>query len=107
MKKINKITLDLSDVSTPKKEMTEQERKEYCASISAVFPRIEKDIRKLMYEQLVETYTGADSWDKVLEGRGRLDGMAYLLEHWKSAHMENIAKPTSDIIDKSSPIPEI
>ena len=39
------------------KEQTEQERKSYCASISSIFPLIEKDIKAKMYEQLIPQRT--------------------------------------------------
>lgn len=86
-----KITLELPNET----EITETERAEYCAVIFAVFPRLDKDIREKMYEQLVSTYTGADDWDKVLKGQGVMEGMAVLLEHWRLANSEHIASITN------------
>jgi hypothetical protein len=99
-----KITLELPD----EKELSETDRKAYCAAIFAIFPRIEKDIRKFMYEQLVSTYTEATNWDKILKGQGILEGMAILLDQWQKANNEHIAnsKPQEEF-DKSNPISEV
>lgn len=82
------------------KPMSDEDRKAYVASVSAVFPRLEKDIKIKMYEHLVDTYTNSDEWDKVLRGQGILEGMAILLEHWRGVHMEQeektIDEPDSD-----------
>lgn len=86
-----KLELELPD----KKEQTEQERRDYCASVFAIFPRIEQDIKSTMYEQLVSTYTEADNWDKILKGQGIMEGMAVLLEKWSLANSEHIANITN------------
>lgn len=86
------LTLDL-----PKKEVqTEQERKDYCAAIFATFPRLMKDIKEEMYEQLVNTYSVSISTSKTPEerdfetirGNGILEGMAILLDKWQIAANE-------------------
>lgn len=82
------------------KEQTEQERKEYCSAIFAVFPRLEKDIKQKMYEELVNTYSTsiglAKSKDEMLievtRGNGKMEGMAILLEMWRLANTEAQAK---------------
>jgi hypothetical protein len=71
------------------KALSEAERKGYCASISAIFPILEKDIKEKMGEELVKTYTEADDFNKVLRGQGILEGMAMLLEHWRLANLEH------------------
>lgn len=80
-----KLTLELPET----KEQGEAERKEYCGAIFALFPRIEKDIKEKMYEELVKTYTEADDFNKVLRGQGIMEGMAILLEHWRLANLEH------------------
>ncbi len=90
------------------KEMTEGERKEYCASISAVFPRIEKDIKKFLYAQLMFSSNQADDWERVIFGRGTFNGLDILLEHWRKAHVEHSEKiKPKEKFDESNPLPEI
>ena len=83
-------SVDLSDIE--EKEMSETETKDYNASISAVFPRLEKDIKALLHEQLMFIANQADTWDRVVFGRGTFNGMDILLEKWKSAHIAHAAK---------------
>ena len=66
-------SIDLSDIE--QEEMSEAEAKEYNAAISAVFPRIEKDIKKFLYEQLLFMSNEAQTWDHVLFGRGTYNGL--------------------------------
>jgi len=98
-------SIDLSDIK--KEELNESERKEYCASISAVFPRIEKDIKKFLYEQLMFSANQAEDWDRVIFGRGTFNGMDILLNFWKIAHLEHSAKEPKEEFDKSSPVGEL
>ena len=93
------------DLQIPEyKELTEPERKEYCATIFAVFPRLEKDIKEKMYEQLINTYTesigttkNAEERDfEVVRGNGIMEGMAILLELWRLASMEHQARPEEE-----------
>lgn len=101
-------SIDLSDHKNDKIEMSESERKEYCAAISAVFPRLEKDIKSFLYEQLHYSSNQAEIWEKVIFGRGTFNGMDILLSFWKSAHEEHLAKLKPDEkFDKHSPIAEI
>ena len=81
-------SIDLSDVNLD--ELEPDERKKYCATISAVFPTLEKDIKKFLYEQLMFQALEAKTWEEVLVGRGTFNGMDLLLEHWKKAHEEHI-----------------
>ena len=82
------------------KEQTEQERKSYCASISSIFPLIEKDIKAKMYEQLIKTYSigvglaedKAKVELEVVRGNGIMEGMAVLLSHWELANAEHQQK---------------
>lgn len=99
--------IDLSYIEN-EKELTEQEYKDYCAAIFAVFPRIEKDIKKVLYEQLMFTANKAQDWDQVLFGRGTSYGATLLLELWEKAskvHMSSRQEPEE--FDKSYPINEI
>lgn len=83
-------SIDLSDVK--EEEMTEGQRAEYCNTISAVYPVLEKDIKRLLYAQLMFASNQAETWDGVIFGRGTFNGMDILLEHWKKAYDEHIAK---------------
>lgn len=101
--------IDLSDVEAAK-DMSEGERKDYCAVISAVFPRLEKDIKKFLYDQLIKTSMQAETWDQVLVGRGVFAGMEILLEHWKTANDEHFAKvkeSNEPKFDKFNPISSV
>lgn len=100
-------SIDLSDLEEDE-DMGENERKEYCAAISAVFPRIEKDIKRFLHEQLMFVCNQAETWERVIFGRGTFNGMDLLLEHWKKAHMEHTAKTIPEEPgDKTNPIGEI
>jgi hypothetical protein len=74
------------------KPQSETEHKEYCGLIFSVFPQLEKDIKEMMYEELVKTYTESDNFNKVLRGQGILEGMAILLEKWRLAFVEHQQK---------------
>jgi len=74
------------ELTTQHKELNDEEQKGYDASISAVFPRLEEDIKLEMYERLVQGYTQAQQWDDVLKCQGEMEGMAVLLEKWRTAH---------------------
>lgn len=98
------------------KEQTEEERRDYCASIFAVFPKLEKDIKEMMYEQLIAIYSESIGLEKmreardhtILRGNGIMEGMAMLLERWQIASSEHEAKGKSEgDFDKNSPISEI
>lgn len=72
-------------------ELNEEERKAHNAAIFAVFPRLEKDIKAKMYEQLIQTYSENVGMAKTREeivlatvrGNGIMEGMAQLLEKWE------------------------
>jgi hypothetical protein len=99
--------VDLSDVEN-EKAMNEQERRDYCAAVHAVYPRLEKDIKRFLYQQLLVTAKESADWEMVLFGRGAFDGMAQLLEHWRTAHHEHqdVNKPEGEF-EKHSPVGEI
>lgn len=86
-------SIDLSDIED--KEMSESERRDYCAAIFAVFPRLEKDIKKFLYKQLMFSSNQAATWDEVLVGRGVFAGAELLLEFWQNAKNEHIANSSS------------
>ena len=95
------IQLELPD----EKEISEIDRKAYCAAIFAVFPRLDKTIKQFMYQELVSGYTEATNWDKILRTQGILEGMAILLDEWQKADTEHKAsnKP-EEKFDKHEPI---
>ena len=99
--------INLEDIQDDK-EQTEQDRKEYCATISAVFPRLEKDIKKFLHAQLIKTSMQAETWEHTLVGRGVFAGMELLLEHWEKANTEHLehGKPKEDF-DRSHPFSEV
>ena len=85
--------ISLEDIE--EKEQDENERKEYCAAIAAVFPRIERDIKKALHEQLLKASMQSETWEQTLVGRGVFAGFELLLEKWSKAHAEHLnqAKP--------------
>lgn len=90
--------VELEDVE--EKEQSEGDRKAYCAAIAAVFPRIEKDIKRFLQEQLVNTSLRSETWEQLLVGRGVFGGMEILLEHWKKAnteHQSHLVKPEEGV----------
>jgi hypothetical protein len=104
-------SIDLSDIKEDE-EMSESDRKAYCSAIFAVYPRIEKDIKKLLYEQLMFSSNNAETWEQVIFGRGTFNGMDLLLEKWKKVAVEHEANVKEGLkegknIDKSNPMPEI
>ena len=98
------------------KQLDEAEIKAHNAAIFAVWPRLEKEIKAKMYEQLITTYSENVGMAKTREeivlatvrGNGIMEGMAILLEKWKSdaqAH-EADAQP-KEKFDKHSITSEI
>ncbi len=79
-------SLDLSDIED--KMMTETERKDYTAAIFAVWPRLEKDLKKFMHDQLMFASQKATTWEEVLFARGTFNGLDLIFEHWKIAATE-------------------
>lgn len=105
-------SIDLSDIQEEEKELSEADRKAYCSAIFAVFPRIKKDIKKLLYEQLMFISNNAENWEQVIFGRGTFNGMDILLEKWQSATTEHEANVKEGLkenknIDKNNPISQI
>ena len=99
--------ISLGDAGEEKEE-SESEWREYCTAIAAVWPRLEKDIKKFLHEQLVKTSLQSEIWEQVLVGRGVYAVMEILLEHWRKANAEhfNQVKPEEGF-DKSSVIGEL
>ena len=90
------------------KPMNEQERKDYVSAITAVYPRLEKDIRRFLYLQLLVMSKESENWEQVLFGRGVFDGMAQLLEHWTRIRQEHTdVNKTEGEFEKNSPIGEV
>jgi len=104
--------IELSFPTTEDK--SEKERREYVGVISSSFSFLEKDIKELMYEQLISVYNNGVGLNKkkeerdfeVIRGNGIIEGMAILLEKWRLVSMEYSNK--SDVVeDKNNPISEI
>ena len=57
---MNNFKVELGDIED--KEFTEAERKDYCAAISAIFPRIEKDIKKFQINQFIFILNESLNW---------------------------------------------
>lgn len=83
-------SIDISDDDAD--EMDASQRHEYIAAISAVFPRIEKDIKRFMHQQLMYSSNKAETWEQVIFGRGTFNGLALLLEFWDNANQEQMEK---------------
>ena len=98
-------SVDLSDLDD--KDLSAQERKDYIAAIHAVYPRLERDLKKFMYQQLLFNSKESQTWDQVIFGRGVFDGFALVLEHWKLAHQEFINNSTDGEFNKFAAVPEI
>ncbi len=91
-------SLDLSDLED--KMLSESERKDYVAAIFAVWPRLEKDLKKFMYDQLMFASQKATTWEEVLFARGTFNGMDLIFEHWKIAANEFEASASEAIEDR-------
>jgi len=83
-------SIDLKDIE--EKEMSEVETKEYNAAISAVFPRLEKEIKKFLQDQLLFMATNGVDMEQIQFARGTFNGLNLLLQHWKQAHIEHTSK---------------
>lgn len=106
-------SINLDECQEEEKELSEADRKAYCSAIFAVFPRIEKDIKKMLYAQLMFISNNAETWEQVIFGRGTFNGMDLLLEKWKKASIEHEANLKEGLeenkkgFDKNNPIPEV
>lgn len=98
-------SMDLSDVEG--EDASEDGRRAYCAAIHAVYPRLEKDVRRFLYAQLMFNAKEAQTFEQVIFGRGSFDGMAQLLEHWRLADMEHRGANAKESFEESNPLPEI
>ena len=103
-------SIDLSDFQD-EEEMSESERLDYCAAIFAIFPRLENDIKRMLYEQLMFASNEAGNWEQVVFSRGTFNGMDLLLEKWKKASAEYQSKHKENQenkeIDQTNVFPEI
>jgi hypothetical protein len=100
-------SIDLEDLSE-EKEMSEADRESYCAQIFAVFSLIEKDIKKMLYQQLMFSANNTEDWGQVLFSRGTFNGMYLLLEQWKKAFVEYQDKHKIEKeVNKNNPLPEL
>ena len=115
---VDKLSLDLVRKSlaiasledVEDKEQDESARREYCGAIAAVFPRLERDIKKFLHDQLVNTSMKSGTWEEVLVGRGVFAGMEILLEHWKSAKAEyenRLSENKKEEFDRAKPVAEL
>ena len=96
--------IDLASLMEEEKQAGTEERKEYCAAIFAVLPRIETDVKRLLYQQALFITKNAENWDQVVFGRGVFDGMAQLLEHWRVAAGEHMSRNRKEPFDPHEPI---
>lgn len=98
------------------KQLDETEIKAHNSAIFAVFPRIEREIKAKMYEQLIQTYSENVGNTKTREevimttvrGNGIMEGLAIILESFRAsafAHESESKKDTD--FDRSSPISEV
>ena len=97
-------SVDLSDVED-EKEMSEAEYREYEAAISGVWPRLERDLKRAMYNQLVFGMNESLSWGQLLMARGTFNGLSLMFEKWRGAHTANMSriggeKNKKDFIDE-------
>lgn len=100
-------SIDLSDLEEDK-DLSTEDRKGYCAAISAVWPRLEKDMKRFLHLQLMFGNNNAETWEQVLFSRGTFNGIDLLLEHWKKAHEEHIAKGRpEEKFDEHNPMGEL
>ena len=98
-------SIDLSNIEG---EQSEDERRAHCSAIFAVFPRLEKDLKKFMHAQLMFSSMEADTWEKVIFGRGTFNGLSLMYEHWQKASAEHVSNAEKkEDFDKSSPIGEL
>lgn len=97
--------IDIADIE--EESMTEAERKEYCSAIAAVWPRLEKDIKKYLHKQLLFSANQSETWDQVLVGRGAFAGMEILHQYWSSIYQEYLDRIAPQDFDKNNPINEI
>lgn len=98
-------SIDLSNIK--EEEVSESEHKEYVAAISAVFPRLEKDIKRFLHEQLMFIANQATDMNQISFGRGTFNGMDLLLNHWRKAFNEQNAKEPKEDFDKNNPVGEL
>ena len=89
------------------KQMTEAERKEYVSAIAAIWPRIEKDIKRFLFKQLMINSNQMETWDQVLVGRGAFAGQEMLYDYWNSINQEYIASISFEEFEKFNSISEI
>jgi hypothetical protein len=102
-------SIDISDIIEDEKEMSKEERAQYCAAIFAIFPRLEKDIKRFLHRQLMFISNRAVNWEQVIFGRGTFNGIDLLYKYWKDAAAEFEAKPKEERkkLDKHKVMPEI
>jgi hypothetical protein len=105
------------ELSLPKEEpLDDDKRKKHNASVFAVFPVLEKDINRLIFEQLEETYRDNVEMAKTREevvlatvrGNGIIQGVGMLLDKWKAdaqAHQADGKSPEK--FDKFKVIGEV
>lgn len=84
-------SIDLSDIEDEEKEESEAERRAYCAAIFAVWPRLEKDLKKMMHTQLMFSSNQSEDWFQTILGRGTFNGLSLPFEKWRMAQAEHIA----------------
>lgn len=90
----------------PRKKMSPKEYDAYCAQAFAFWHLLEHDLRKMMFDQLVET-ARADSWEKANFGKGVLQGFETVFSYYESlANKHTSGNPSGDVV-RPDPFPEI
>lgn len=103
-------SIDLSDIEDKKfrKDLSTAERAAYCAAIFAVWPRIQKDLKEFMHDQLMFAALNTENWDQVLMSRGTFNGFDLLFDHWEKAALEYEAAPKDkEPVDEHNPISQL
>lgn len=100
-------SIDLTDVDV-QKDMTEADRANYGAQIAGIFSILDKDMKKLLHEQLMYASNEAETWERVIFARGTFNGICLLQELWKKAAAEYEAKSKEPKgFDAHNPLPEV
>lgn len=104
------------ELSIPQKEeLDEDKRKKHNASIFAVFPVLEHDIKAKMYEQLINTYSENVATAKTREevimttvrGNGIMEGLAIILESFRASAFAHESESKKETFNKHESIGSI
>ena len=88
--------IDVEDLKDPIENLDQNERKEYVANIAMAYALIEGELKNAIAKQANFTVRMAESWEKVLIGRGGINMGELLLDRFKNLkaeHTENVKPP--------------